>query len=104
MTSIQLDKSTVSINPNDSTNLNVSYSPSDTTDNKSVSWYSSDSSIASVNNGKVVGIKPGIATIYAECNGKKTSCEVKVKGNVSLKGFTWQVYDDSYSYWNSLWS
>ena len=94
MTSIQLDKSTVSINPNDSTNLNVSYSPSDTTDNKSVSWYSSDSSIASVNNGKVVGIKPGIATIYAECNGKKTSCEVKVKGNVSLKGFTWQVYDE----------
>ena len=94
MTSIQLDKSTVSINPNDSTNLNVSYSPSDTTDNKSVSWYFSDSSIASVNNGKVVGIKPGIATIYAECNGKKTSCEVKVKGNVSLKGFTWQVYDD----------
>lgn len=89
MTSIQLDKSTVSINPNDSTDLNVSYSPSDTTDNKSVSWYSSDSSIASVNNGKVVGIKPGIATIYAECNGKKTSCEVKVKGNVSLKGFTW---------------
>ena len=94
MTSIQLDKSTVSINPNDSIDLNVSYSPSDTTDNKSVSWYSSDSSVASVNNGKVVGIKPGIATIYAECNGKKTSCEVKVKGNVSLKGFTWQVYDD----------
>ena len=94
MTSIQLDKSTVSINPNESTYLNVSYSPSDTTDNKSVSWYSSDSSIASVNNGKVVGIKPGIATIYAECNGKKTSCEVKVKGNVSLKGFTWQVYDE----------
>ena len=94
MTSIQLDKSTVSINPNESTYLNVSYSPSDTTDNKSVSWYSSDSGIASVNNGKVVGIKPGIATIYAECNGKKTSCEVKVKGNVSLKGFTWQVYDE----------
>ena len=94
MTSIQLDKSTVSINPNDTIDLNVSYSPSDTTDNKSVSWYSSDSSIASVSNGKVVGIKPGIATIYAECNGKKTSCEVKVKGNVSLKGFTWQVYDD----------
>ena len=92
--SISLSEKDFTMTKGEEKTLTVSYNPSNTTDNKSVSWYSSDSSIASVNNGKVVGIKPGIATIYAECNGKKTSCEVKVKGNVSLKGFTWQVYDD----------
>lgn len=92
--SIHLDKDSIVLDPNESTHLNVNYSPTDTTDSKSIYWHSSDSSVASVDNGKVVGLKPGTATIYAECQGKQTSCKVTVRGNVSLKGFTWQILED----------
>lgn len=47
----------------------------------SVSWSSSDTSVASVSSaGKVVGKSAGDAVIYATVNGTKLSCNVKVVG------------------------
>ena len=44
-----------------------------------VSWSSSDSKIASVSNGTVVGRAPGVVTITAICEGKKGYVGMKVK-------------------------
>ena len=50
-------------------------------DGASVSWSSSDTSVASVSSaGKVVGKSAGDAVIYANVNGTKLSCNVKVVG------------------------
>ena len=47
----------------------------------SVSWSSSDKTVASVSSaGKVIGKSVGTATIYANVNGTKLSCRVKVVG------------------------
>ena len=56
----------------------VTCNPSDTTVDKSVTWSSSDESVATVENGKVKGIGKGTATITAEVAGKKATCEVDV--------------------------
>ena len=45
---------------------------------QTVTWSSSDESVATVKNGKVTGIKAGTAIITAEASGKKASCEVTV--------------------------
>ena len=59
--------------------LAATISPSNVT-NKSVSWSSSNSSVASVSGGKVTAWKAGIATIIAKTsNGKYASCTVTVK-------------------------
>lgn len=48
---------------------------------KSVTWSSSNKSIATVSKGKVKGIKAGTCTIYAKVAGKKLSCKVTVTKN-----------------------
>ncbi len=50
-------------------------------DSASVSWSSSDTTVASVSSaGKVIGKSIGSAVIYASVNGTKLSCNVKVVG------------------------
>ena len=78
--SISLNKNSLELLKNDSTNLKVTYNPENTTDNKEVTWSSSDSTIATVDgNGKVVGNKAGTAIIYAKVTNKIATCEVTVK-------------------------
>lgn len=63
VTGVSLNKSTMSLNVNDSETLVATITPNDASD-KAVSWSSSDSLIASVSNlGEVSGVAAGSATI-----------------------------------------
>ena len=62
--SISFDKATVEIEEGDTMKLAVTVSPEGATD-KTISWKSSNETIATVNDGVVTAIKPGNATITA---------------------------------------
>ena len=90
VTEISLSQSNLSLTVGQSFTLSASVSPSNAT-NKSVTWTSSNSSVATVNRCVVKAQKAGAATIYAvSSNGKKASCTVQVaekqepQQNVSL--------------------
>ena len=78
VTEISLSQSSLSLTVGQSFTLSASVSPSNAT-NKSVTWTSSNSSVATVNRCVVKAQKAGAATIYAvSSNGKKASCLVTV--------------------------
>ena len=68
---------------NETKQLTVNYNPSNTTDNKSVKWTSSDISVAKVDeNGNVVACGKGTATITATVGKFTATCKVTVSNNV----------------------
>lgn len=78
--SIALDKTSLTLDMGSSAQLQVSYKPYYTTDDKTIQWTSSDVSVAAVDqNGKVTGVSPGTATITAACGSKTATCIVTVK-------------------------
>ena len=89
--SISLNKSSDVLTAGDTMYLSVTYNPSNTTVDKSVIWSSSDPSVASVVNRKVVAKRAGTAVITAKVGNKTATCKVTVKakeknGIVSKKG------------------
>lgn len=62
----------------------------DNANNQNVTWSSSDSSIAAVNNGVITALKNGSAVITAvtEDGGYKSECKVTVKGIKELEGIS----------------
>ena len=80
--SVALDVTSVTLEEMQTTRLVATVSPGDATD-KTVTWTSSDSSIATVNQeGLVTGIKEGQATITAKAGEKSAECVVTVKKKV----------------------
>ena len=80
VTSVSLNKQTLSLVEGNSETLTATVAPSNAT-NKAVSWKSSDASVASVDNsGKVTAVKAGSATItVTTTDGSKTAtCSVTV--------------------------
>ena len=78
VTSITLDKSSLSLLEGDSVYLNADVSPANATD-RTVSWSSSASNIASVDAfGEVTAHSEGTATITATCGGFTATCAVTV--------------------------
>jgi len=91
VTGVILDKSTLTLNPGGVTGvLTATVSPENATD-KSVTWSSSNTSIATVDKGIVTPVSVGTATItVTTTDGSKTaSCVVKVEVNtISVTGIT----------------
>ena len=80
LTGIDLDKITAEVMVGSTLNLNVIYTPMDAT-NKNISWESSNTGVATVDNGVITGAAPGTATIKAtseEDNTLQVTCEVTV--------------------------
>ena len=77
---IELDKTTITLLPEESYTLNVKFIPADTEGDKTITWTSSDETIATVDkNGKVTAIRNGNVTIIAtSSNGIKAECNVIV--------------------------
>ena len=81
-TGITLDKSSIEIKERTNDTLTATLSPSNTT-YRNVTWSSSDTSVATVSDGVVSGLKPGTATITAttEVGGYTAKCNVTVTQN-----------------------
>ena len=84
---ITLNKTDFDLNKGKEETLKVTYNPEDAT-NKTVTWTSSDTSVATVENGKVKAIAVGNATIVALCDGQQAEATVHVKSpleSISIK-------------------
>ena len=76
--SVTLSKSELTLFEGDSETITATVKPDDATD-KSVTWSSSDATIASVENGEVTAVKEGSATITAKAGDETASCKVVVQ-------------------------
>ena len=87
LTGISLNKTTLALNRGVTETLTVNYNPSDTTDSKTVTWSSGNTSVAKVDqNGKIIAVNKGTTTITAKVGSKTASCNVTVK--VPLTGIS----------------
>jgi len=80
LTGIDLDKLTAEVMVGSTLNLTVIYSPMDAT-NKNILWESSNTGVATVDNGTVTAVALGVATIKATSEADNTlqvECEVTV--------------------------
>ena len=82
--SISLNKTQLEMEVDDTYQLTVSYNPTDTTDNKDVTWSSSNSSVVKVVDGKLTAVGIGEAVITAKVGSLTTTCKVTVKNKYSI--------------------
>ncbi|MGN1216458.1 MAG: Ig domain-containing protein, partial [Phocaeicola sp.] len=91
VTSITLNKASASLYVGETTQLNATVSPSSAT-NKSVSWTSDDTSVATVSStGLVTAKSAGTATITCKAkdgSGKQATCNISVKEDVKPTSIT----------------
>ena len=78
VTSVELDKPSASLKVGETVTLAATVKPDDATD-KTVSWSTSDASVATVSNGVVTAKKVGTATITAKAGDKSATCAVTVE-------------------------
>jgi uncharacterized protein YjdB len=76
--SIILDQTAATVIEGDTLTLTATVNP-DNADDKTVTWKSSDTSVAIVDNGVVITLAPGKATISATAGGKTATCVVTVE-------------------------
>ena len=83
--SISLDKQTLKVGTGKTSEaLVVTFTPANAT-NKTITWSSNPTTVATVSDGKVTGIKEGTATITATtANGKTATCSVTVANVMTI--------------------
>ena len=79
ITSISLNKTSGTKYIGETENLVVSYNPSNTTDNKSITWTTSNSKVATINNGVVKAVGVGNAVITAKVMNKTATYNITIK-------------------------
>ena len=82
VSSVTLDRNSVTLEPGQYTTLIVTIYPADATD-KTVSWTNSDETVISLDsNGKITALKEGTATVAAIVGDKSASCAVTVANSI----------------------
>lgn len=84
--SVSLDKSALTLYEEETFTLSATVMPESAT-YKTVSWSTSDSAVASVENGKVTAVKKGTTTVVALADGKSALCQVEVLSPVKGVAF-----------------
>ena len=79
ITSISLNKTSGTKYIGETENLVASYNPSNTTDNKSITWTTSNKKVATINNGVVKAVGVGNAVITAKVMNKTATYNITVK-------------------------
>lgn len=82
VTAVTLDKTTAAVFAGDELTLTATVNPTNATD-KTITWTSSNTSVATVENGVVTTKAAGVATITATAGGKSASCMVTVQTPVA---------------------
>ena len=77
VTSVTLDRTNAQLKAGETVTLTATVKPDDATD-KTVTWTTSDASVATVSNGVVTAKKVGTATITARAGNKEATCAITV--------------------------
>ena len=103
VSSLVLNYQTLSVQKGNSFQLKVTVKPADASD-KTVTWKSSNQTIATVNNnGKVTAKAVGISTVTAaSSNGKTASCKIVVPGWIKTGG-KWKYLNLNGKYTSNCW-
>ena len=87
LTSIAINIYHKTLEKGETYDLKVTYYPYNTTDNKDVTWTSSNPNVATIDSsGKVTAISDGETIITATCSGKTDTCKITVETEDLLKG------------------
>ena len=89
VTNVSLSKSTLSIKQGKSSSISATVYPSDAS-NKTVTWSSSNTAVASVSNGAIKGLSQGTSTITVRTadGGFTASCDVTITEPTRVTGVT----------------
>lgn len=95
VTSVTLNKTNATLEIGQSVTLTATVNPNNAT-NKTVSWKSSNTSVATVNNGVVTAVGAGSTTITASADGKTVTCTITVNKKVEITySVEWQRIESS---------
>lgn len=92
--SISFTRTNATVTVGETITLVVNYSPSNTTEKKSITWKSSNAAVASVNGRRVTAKKAGTATITAKMGSKTASCVITVKAKQTKNNTVKEGYKD----------
>jgi len=87
VTEVSLNKTSTALNVGETENLTVTISPANAS-NKSVTWCSSNTDVATINDGVITALKPGDAIISVSVDDKRAQCNVTVLKPVSDIGLS----------------